>query len=703
MVRYIVRAERSMKRHGNLAKFYVRNFDSITKKGHSEYYEKNIAHIIPSKEGDERAIEDLLARCRNEFPEINFRMKDYGNKKRLVWAELEDIADKERLPKEFLVDKYSSTEILSFVAPTFMIVDKKGDELIIPDPRDPETKYVDLETVLSDLYCILDIETVDFRDPKKERITNAVLNFKRIGKESEKKVIVSTFDVYFKKYGNKEFNKYEMIYAKNTDELKKEVVKIVKEMDPLMLVGFKIDFDQSKLRDLGKGDFELGTDLSEPVYKSVQGIKNMISRGLFVCDLYGYLFLYYNIRKNNKLETHCGIRKSMDHVILEEKSKKAEKGSIDDALEVLSYVAEDGNMTEMLAENQEYGNNLKKIFSKAIFCRMDPSTICTSSGRNVMKKFWKRKYFWKMNTFKDRYEYRYNPSKFDVENVKDLLLKLKKRDGIFKELHLVYPIVFIRSMWKMIEGTTESLSFDTPEERFNAAQTLNGYISEPLEEYFKLMEQVGGITFDVPDRIKIGKKEISTHLIDYRFLNEYGMSVYHINNAIKKYINMFNELVDDDVINYSKKFIYFLNPEKVVEKKLGFVFGKGPTLCCGKKIVSLINNKLVFQGFGMTRGMKTRFEKDLMESVLEKILHFEDVGKISDFVMQRFDGISKGIVFRHELIYKESGQEFGIINGRKVLKEEFLLSNENPDFEYYKENFRRIYRDILDLAGLNIV
>ena len=503
------------------------------------------------------------------------------------------------LPDKFLKEKTSPSQQMRFYYPVYTIANVENGELILPEKL--QKSAIDLETVLKDKKCALDIETVDYENPENERISNVVLNFG----PGNRKEILTIFKTPFN-----EFNGYAITHCKDTNDITKKTGEIISAEDPLILYGYNIEFDQKRLRDLGKEGYFPGVDETKPVYKSVQGLKNIITKGRFTIDLYGYLFMYRNLYENNKLETHARMagfdfKKGLSYDVLAYKSKKAEQGSVKDMEEVLKYVVEDGEVTYNFGEK-----NARKIIQNSIFSKRDPSTICTTSGKNVMKEFWQRKFFLEMNTLKNRYDHGYYKDDFSLENHKDKLLNLKKEDGFFKDVSLVYPLLFIKSFWPMIEGTTDALRFDTPDECHNSYQLLNEFVTIPLKEFMKFEE-----------KSKEMQKKGEKCSYDYIMRGNYGMDSTTIRDNLEKNTKKFNELLENSgLINYSKKFIYLNNPEEITKEQLGFVYGKGNCLASGKKIVSLIDDRLIYQGFGLSKGKKTQFGVGLMRDFVRKRL-----------------------------------------------------------------------------------
>jgi hypothetical protein len=721
MVMYIVYTEPVQNRvghepTGNEVRVFCRDFDEKAGVGKSKYFTTEMQHVIPSfdlkgsqideilakhgkifassdDEGIDEKVDRLIYLLNEDHRTIEFIKKYYSKEKRVIHAILDDLHDKNSLPEYFLrqVTKigkdgkskptrasfYSPSTYFRWLYPPFTIVEEKDGQLILPK----KIKSVEKEIILADKKCALDIETTEYENPKLERITNVVLNFGN----NEKNYIVTSFEGT-----EKMFEEYLLIYAKNTNEIKKNVERIIHEEDPLILYGFNIQFDQKKLRELGDEEYLPAVDFSKPIFKSVQGIKNMITRGRFTADTYGFLFLNKNIYKNNTLGTHAGVEKTLDHALLELKSYLAEQGDLKAALEVLKYVAEDGNITYRIGEE-----NIDNIVSRALFTKRTLETICTSSAKAIMEDYWNKKFFFRMNTYRNRYEHGHNPLEFDPENKKDELLNLERNSCIEEKVSLVYPKFFINSMWDMVRGTTKTLRVETPYEKLNFCQTIHGYIMHALAEYFEL------------------KKEKPSPARIYAFESQYGIKFDTIDLLLKENFEKFNELLKDaGLVNFSKKFLCLKNPEQIEKEKLGFVFGTGPMISSGKKIVSLVDGRLIYQGFGLTRGKKTSFDSEFAEEVIKKRLLFVPEEEIIEFAKSKIDGLRDGSVPKEDLLFKKmlDGRryDYGIVDGNDVHAMEFLTSDVLPDSGFYVENFKRAFWDVLsvdfrDLEGLEDV
>jgi len=758
---YIVYTEPADLCSGNEVKFFIREFDTETKKGISKDFVKNLDLIIPTFEMPNEDADKLLEECMSNFPGIEFKDKYYSQNKKVLWAYIPNKKlisgrkkeERIKLPSKFLV-KTSHSQQIRFYYPQHTLVDIVNGELKLPEKQ--EKTIVDLDAVLEDKKCALDIETIDYLDDRrreelekqyklykkelrglkkkdlrkknaskikdieykikpikeeldKERISNVVLNF------GDKKYIITTFVPPFKEFKGykiisvRKDSKEEIDPKKSTDKIKEIVSKLINNEDPLILYGYNIEFDQSKLRDLGEEDnYCPGVDETEPVYKSVQGIKDMKTKGRFTIDNYGYLFFYFNLYENNKLETHArmsGINftKSLPYEILAYKTKNGEKGSIDDMIECLTYVAEDGETTYALGEK-----NLKKIMLKSRFVRRDTSTICTTSGKNIMKEYWKKRFFLRMNTLRDRYEHYYKKDNFIIENYKDELLDLnekKRKTGLFENISVIYPLLFVKVFWDtMLADTVENLRFISAEEKYDSYQTLNEYVCNTIKDYNKYLE-------------KSAKDPAKRRLFNYVLKGEYGVDMNTIETKLKVHSSLFKEILEESgLINYSKKFLYVKDPEKIGERNLGFVFGKGNCLCADQKIISLIEDsqfpRLIYQGLGLSKGKKTYFDVSLMREFLLRRLRFENEDKTIDFLANSIDDLRNGKISKEKLIYsgmykeKENpemaiGPGYGYFENEKhpFSTEKFLTLNKKIDYDFYVNNFKRAFEDLI-YAGI---
>jgi len=752
---YITYTEPANHFSGNEVKFFVREFDLESKIGKSHVFVKNIPFIIPTFEMPNGDAERLLEECQNEFPQIEFKKKHYSMNKSVIWAYINDKklisgigknkAERIKLPAKFLDKKSSYSQQLRFYYPPYTLVDIADNELKLPEKQ--EKTIVDLDTIILDKKCAMDIETMDYDNPQKERISNVVLNF------NKNKYIITTFVPKFH-----EWKGYQIISVRNnskekinpkesTDKIKQIASDIIQKEDPLIIYGYNLPFDQSKLRDLGeKKVYTPGVSETGPVYKSVQGMKNMITKGRMTIDSYGYLFFYSNFYENNKLETHsrmAGINftKGLPYEILAFKTKNGENGSNEDMEKCLDYVVEDGDTTMEIGEK-----NIKKIILKSRFVKREPSTICTSSGKNIMKEYWNKQFFLKMNTLRDRYEKYHKEDTFILEDYQNELLDLdndKRKDGLFENVSMVYPLLFIKSLWDtMLSNTVENLRFNTPEEKFDSYQTLNEYITNAIKEYLNYKAKIK----ETPER-----KDI----FNYVMKNEYGANIDIIDSKLDIFSHDFKEILNGaDLINYSKKFLYVKNPEKIVERNLGYIFGKGNCLCAKNKIVTLIedsNNKfpkLIYQSFGLSRGEKTQFDIKLMRDFLLKRLRLESNEKALECLDNKMNQLDSGEIPKENLLFggiyekeleedlaKELMQKYSCIyedkqeilnkNGKgtenftkkwyfrkgpgygyvkdeeyPLSTTEFLMTGEKPDYSFYKKNFLRAFEDLL-YVGMN--
>jgi len=696
---YIIHTEPINHFSGNEVRFFIREFDNETKKGKSGVFIKKIDYIIPTFEIKNNEVGDLFQKCKNEFPQIQFKQKYYNSNKSIIWAYINDLKslnsrkkeERIKLPNKFLVHKTSRSQQLRFYYPPFTMVNVINNNMVLPAKQ--EKSMIDLESILEDKKCAIDIETIDYDTPN-ERISNVVLNF------GNRSYIITTFNPPFNNFKNyKIISVSDVSLDKSTDEIKKRVTEIIQKEDPLFFYGFNIEFDQRKLRGLGKDNEYLpGIGKTGPIYKSVQGMKNMITKGRFTVDLYPYLFFYYNIFENNKLETHArmsGINftKSLPYGVLAHRTKKGEQGSLDDMIEVLTYVVEDGNVTYQLGEK-----NIKKIILKSKFVKRKPSIICTTSGKNIMKEFWRQKFFLKKNTLQDRYEYSYKENKFSIEEYKKEFLNLDKKDGLFKNISIIYPTLFIKALWDtVIAGTADNLRFNTPEEKYDSYQTINEYVSQIIEDTNSFKE-------------KSKNKSDLRNKLNYVLKDEYGVDMNTIETKLNEHSILFNDLLDKaELITYSKKFLYVKNPNQIVKRGLGFILAKGNCLSAGKKIVSLVENahfpKFIYQGFNISKGKKTNFDIELMKDFLLRRLCLENENNTISFLKNKINKLRKGKVNNENLIYKgffrknekEIGPGYGfVINNKEPLKtDDFLMTSQQPNYEIYISNFLKTFKDVI--------
>jgi len=734
---------------GNLARFYVRQFNPETLEGKSLYFDLPFDLIVPSFEVPKETTDAVLKGLAHAHPDIGFEVKSYNTVKDVLWASMNDKSRKEELPKSkpcrFAAKKSSYSKLLRWFFPPFLAVDvDRNGQLVLPNLEkileQKDLSFVDWTILLKEKRCALDIETTGWMyEGDLEKITAAVLNF-----GSGVKNIVSVFDAA----RVSRFRDYSLFCVQDTDSIIEFVEKSMVEEDPLFVYFFNGSFDKEKLRELGTEEFRPGTDFTRPVFKSVQALKNMIMKGRWDIEEYGYVFLYRSLYKNNKLETQANHPKTLDHVTLELKTKKAIAGDGETAMELLTYIADDGDITFDFGEKL-----LPLILPKAHFTKREPSSICTTSGINIMNEFWGKKYFFMKHTFWDRYHYgKPEHLGFDAEKKKDEVLNLRKKfseirvnkkgeeyekyiapSGFHENLHLFYPGLFVLAAYDMIRKTTDNLPYgETPDEHLNYFQTLLGYVSHALNTYYEIKEQSPENCPTIfPDEVKIGERKVKVGVLANELkqlyssdLREYpsSINIYKIDARLTSIVpQMFEAIEKAGLVTFSKKFLYVLNPEPLlrqfnekgefVSNGFGFVYGSGPAIYSGdgsvNKIASLVNGKLIFQGFGLRGGIITGFDKEVMEGAIFSKLHGIS-GKLMDDLIEKhysqIEGAEKSkLVFNHveERANKEKGMEgkkypAGVLeDGLIVPKAEFLESQKKPDFGWYMNNFERRFDSIL--------
>ena len=401
---------------------------------------------------------------------------------------------------------------------------------------------------------------------------------------------------------------------------------------------------------------------------------------------------YNNLYENNKLQTHAraeGIHftKSMPYEILEFKTKKGEQGSVKDMEKGIFYCSEDGDVMFRTGKNNE-----RKIWAKALFTGRAPETICTSAGKNVMKEYWEKEYFLKNKTLRDRYKRGYSKNDFSISDYKLKELnhnkQLSKMNGIFKDVSIVYPLFLVKAFNEMIDSRKmkEHLMFDSHIDKLDSYQTLEGYVCQALQDMNKFIEKadsardkimeqrlielkrdyvkkmgIQGNLFDFnedprPQKENIPKEELAKFgeivglegmkersyklgIFDFILKKEFGQGIFSANSKLYNALNKTHEILGrTKQINYSKKFLYLMNPEELLkEEGLAFEFGKGSCLSCDNNIISLVNGQLIYQGFGLSKGQKCDFDVGLMREILMKKLRFEK----NEEIMKHIDEVSK--------------------------------------------------------------
>lgn len=727
LIHYITYTEPDVK-SGKDVRFFVREFDTARKIGRSLQFVEPVELIVPSFEMKKEEAPGRLEELARDFPGIEFERKNFFREKEVIWATIRNRKKPERtrLPRQFLDKKTSFSQQLRFYYPPFTLVPIRDGKLTRPSKF--EKSAVSREIVLDDKKCSLDIETVDYNDPNEERISNVVIRFKDHG------YIITTFVPPFK-----EFRRYRIISVRkshdelidlkrSTDAIKREVTGIIQSEDPLGIYGFNLPFDQEKLRKLGDEDYLPGVNMTGPVFKSVQGLKNMITKGRFSFDIYGYKFLYFNLYENNKLETHArreGIdfKKSLPYDILAYKTKKAEEGSLEDMIECLTYVAEDGDVMFQIGQNNE-----KKILSKALFVKREPSSICTSSGRSLMKEYWEKQYFLSRNTLRNRYEHGYRKRKEAKDNVEDqgeMLFKLapdrkkaeyeeefsvwkkknelinpRRENGVFKDISIVYPLFLTKAFWPMIQGTTDNLALvGTPDEMLDANQTLDEYICHAVKDSEDYHEKAKREKTPSERDRRMGQ-------FDYIMNREYNIWLSEARSNLEKTAGRMKELIGNSgQINYSNKFLFMRHPEQIVHEKLGFVYGRGNCLSCGRKVITRDGDSLIYQGFGISRGRRCIFDSRLLKGVLMRRLSRDDWSEeeIAQYMKEKMQEIESGEMKRGNLLFKDigkrkfGGKSYGFSHGRELPIEDFIKAP-SIDVRMYAQNFFDSYQDVLKVA-----
>ena len=115
---------------------------------------------------------------------------------------------------------------------------------------------------------------------------------------------------------------------------------------------------------------------------------------------------------------------------------------------------------------------------------------------------------------------------------------------------------------------------------------------------------------------------------------------------------------------------------------------------------------MIYQGFGLSRGKKSKFGIDLMREYLKKRLDLEGEDKIIEFIGGKIDELKNYKIPRGDLLVKDIGQKlfegksYGFISGKEIIGKDFLMSSENYDSRGYIDNFLESFGDVL-YTGFN--
>jgi hypothetical protein len=521
--------------------------------------------------------------------------------------------------------------------------------------------YIGLEQLLTNNYAVLDIETEGWEQGKDSI-------FMVVYVSPQRKLIMHNFN--FPKLElseqSREQERFSLIRFDTQPELGEKLTALLHEEDPLWLFGHNImKFDQIKLRDITKA-YAPAVNRHHPIYKSVQGLGRVLTKGRFTLDSYLYHSNHRNYHADNKLEIVSEeFEKSINYKEQAELVLAARGGDTRAFQRLVSYCIGDGLATE------KKGLELQGITAqKAYYFRTSPDRVCAASRSTLSRSYWRRRHFLVKGTFEDSWKGWYQQEEsFSLDPLKLKFIEKKSQRGFFSDTQIVYLTPFIAAatglkkraegkwqeganMQRFLESTDEELlkkAFQStnPEEKFELLQTLNTKLSHLVEEVQKILQRdnydLNSITTTFSEKSERALAGLfSSHGLRVErgklFVRNIPIALQRIQAALNKY-----EVINQG--NYFHVILGELRQQELEEKGYGCVMGSGQVLSLSKErfITNPWNesdlDKFIYQGISLRKGNKCNFEKRVLEEVVGKIFSgeaFKTVGKYLDSEISAF-------------------------------------------------------------------
>ncbi|MEK6845549.1 MAG: hypothetical protein AABY26_02215, partial [Nanoarchaeota archaeon] len=432
---------------GKEARFFVREQDLEKKVSRSHVVIQETPHYFLTTNLFPEDVSPFLMQLLNDEEirnsSLHFELKEYNRNRQFIRAE--GSKEEQRiLPPPFRCrgtegEKQdpcglnSPSKLLQWFYPPGMCLNSLKD---IPLPLETAAYrkkygYIGLEQLLTNNYAVLDIETEGWEQGKDSI-------FMVVYVSPQRKIILHNFN--FPELSEQEQDGFSLIQFGTQLELGEKLPALLHEEDPLWLFGHNImKFDQIKLRDITKA-YAPAVNRYHPIYKSVQGLGRVLTKGRFTLDSYLYHSNHRNYHADNKLETVSeDFEKSINYKEQAELVIAARAGDTGAFQRLVGYCIGDGLATE------KKGLELQGITAqKAYYFRTSPDRICAASRSTLSRSYWRRRHFLVKDTFEDSWKGWYQQEEsFSLDQLKLKFIEKKFQRGFFPKAQIVYLTPFI--------------------------------------------------------------------------------------------------------------------------------------------------------------------------------------------------------------------------------------------------------------------
>ena len=669
-MKYLVDVQPKNRVRGNAVKLFTRE------NGKSVTLQSEIPHLIPSFKEEVAIIDRNLDLLRSNTKGLTFQKVQYkGNA--VIWAKGDPAELKEQLQRYNYFLKRESSRIQMLRWNTnfpFTVVTESNGKLSF------SKSSVDIPFLQNEKAIALDLEVEGWEEAKRTgdltKETIAMASFTTMS--SFGNYILSIYDPGVKevKSGDGPNEKAAIILCKDQDDLISKLLKLFQDYDPLWIFGSNVGkYDLLKLREKGNGSFTPSVDGDEPKIEANCGFFPRIGvLGRYVIDSAPFSQNWLWLPRNkltfvanfllNKTE-----EKDMDYDELEDAFKSRDPNKLERAA---TY-----NFKDAIISFETGVRILKPVLFISKLFASSPSSVCTTSKKNLGKKIHEKKGFELFHTLqKKRLDEEFD--NFDIDKLKyELIEKTCKNEsalsikrGIFRDIDVIYLTPFINAFGSVLQkqecyNELNSLKFDVTD-RITISQAFNAFLEKPIFD----LNRITKFNF-VKSANEINDKQDRAYGYTYgidSFEKTNGNftrrnNVQLTNNKVLDTIVQTNKLLrSEEVINYSGKFIFvrcLSNTVKEMEDRgLGISLGKADILSAEKGRVLF---KMKDSKSGMilaqdadptgTKGNRTLFEQELI-SEFGKLILTDKVAALK-FIWDMAKEFAEDKITKEKLVYLE--------------------------------------------------
>jgi len=423
------------------------------------------------------------------------------------------------------------------------------------------------------------------------------------------------------------------------------------------------------------------------------------------------------------------LEKSLNHIEMWILVDGARKGDRKAAQALAEYTVNDGKAEFALGKYY-----LETLARKSMLFRRDPDSMCATKRTTNADDRWKRRYFFKMHTFRDRYQVRAMKAAQQREEEFEFIPELKydkysllifprdetgrfiTQDGFFDGISTVYIIPYVSALGLLINQFPDAMDFlrkmkreKDPRLKFDMAKTLNAYINQPMIELERAITRAG---FNLGDCVN-SPHDIPQDMdvIDWAFGQEYRLdyiggerntNFMTLNNNLFFWKIRANQLLKNaELINYSENFLFLRNVDvgELEQQGIAVDMGSGPVISQKDFVIANASGKYIYSGIGITRRIRYDFGRDLIFDFIEGALNLKSEEELYAMLKGGIEKLESGGVPKTRLVYKSMDRECMTEKGPTELGYAEFIWTDNlpPDYQFYRSQFLK-FTDLFQLV-----